>query len=213
MTMLKSAIWYRKHRDFSVIPVGENKRSLIKWEKYQTEKPSIEQVQEWWSGKFKGANIGIVTGAISNLTVVDIDSKDGLAALEEITPESMLTPTASSPSGGEHRYFKYEEGIGNAVKFLSDCDIRSEGGYIIAPPSENGRGKYVWKEGLSIADIETCFLPKAYINALNNINTYLEYIEGVGNNNKTEQTITNHNILFTQGTPYPIFQMIATHMV
>ena len=177
-TMLDAAIWYRKKRDFAVIPVSEDKTPLIKWQKYQTEKPSLEQVEEWWSGKFKGANIGIVTGAISNLTVVDIDSEQGREAIEEITPEAMLTPTASSPSGGEHRYFKYEEGIGNAVRFLSDCDVRSEGGYIIAPPSENGRGKYAWKEGLSIADIETAFLPEAYKKALN------EYIPYMGASNK-----------------------------
>jgi len=196
--MLKAALWYRKN-DFSLIPVSEDKTPLIKWQQYQTEKPSLEQIEEWWGGKFKGANIGIVTGAISSLTVVDIDSKAGLAAIEEITPESMLTPTASSPGGGEHRYFKYEEGIGNAVRFLSDCDIRSEGGYIIAPPSSNGRGNYTWKEGLSIADIEPCFLPTAYKDALTNINTYLEYKGDVANGNKPQQTATNRNTLFSQG--------------
>ena len=43
--------------------------------------------------------LGIVTGAISDLTVVDIDSDTGKSALEEITPDSMVAPTASSPSG------------------------------------------------------------------------------------------------------------------
>ncbi len=169
--ILKAARWYQKH-GYSLIPIAENKTPLIKWQQYQKEKPSPEQIEEWWSGKFKGESIGIITGAISNLTVVDIDSKEGLKAIEEITPDSMVTPTANSPSGGEHRYFKHEEGISNAVKFLSDCDIRSEGGYIIAPPSSNGRGSYTWKPGLSIAETETCFLPEAYINALNNINTF-----------------------------------------
>ena len=197
--MLKAALWYRKDRGYSVIPISEGKKPLIKWQQYQKEKPSLEQIQEWWSGKFKGANIGIVTGTISNLTVVDIDSQQGREAIEDITPESMLTPTANSPSGGEHRYFRYEEGIGNAVRFLSDCDIRSEGGYIIAPPSENGRGKYAWKDGLSIVDIKTCFLPEAYISALNNINTYSIYKGGIDPGNKAQQSTTKHNILFTQG--------------
>jgi len=168
--MLKAARWYRKECDFAVIPVSEEKKPLIKWQQYQTEKPSLEQVEEWWSGNFKDANIGIVTGAISNLTVVDIDSEQGREAIEEITPEAMLTPTASSPSGGEHRYFKYEKGIGNAVRFLSDCDVRSEGGYIIAPPSSNGRGEYAWKEGLSILEVAISALPEAYISALSSFN-------------------------------------------
>ena len=165
--MLKSALWYCKEMNFSVIPVSEKKTPLIKWQQYQTEKPTIEQVQEWWSGKFKGANIGIVTGAISNLTVIDIDSNQGREALEEITPEALLTPTATTPGGGEHRYFRYQEGITNAVKFLSDCDARSEGGYIIAPPSTNGRGHYAWVDGLSIVNTEIAFLPEAYKHALN----------------------------------------------
>ena len=138
--MLKSALWYRQNKKFSVIPVGEDKKPLIKWQKYQQEIPSSKQVQEWWSGKFRDKNIGIVTGQISNLTVVDIDSQSGLKAIEEITPDNMITPIATTPGGGEHRYFRYEPGISNAVRFLSDSDIRSEGGYIIAPPSEKGRG-------------------------------------------------------------------------
>ena len=163
--MLKSALWYRNKKDYSVIPVGDDKRPLIKWLQYQNEKPSIEQIQEWWGSKFEGANIGIVTGKISNLTVVDIDSQAGLQAIEEITPENMITPIANSPSGGEHRYFQYEDGIGNAVRFLSDCDIRSEGGYIIAPPSQNGRGKYSWQ--ISIANTQIASFPEAYKYALN----------------------------------------------
>ena len=196
--MLKSALWYCKEMNFSVIPVSEKKTPLIKWQQYQTEKPTIEQVQEWWSGKFKGANIGIVTGAISNLTVIDIDSNQGREALEEITPEALLTPTATTPGGGEHRYFRYQEGITNAVKFLSDCDARSEGGYIIAPPSSNGRGHYAWVKGLSIVDTEIAFLPEAYKHALN-ISNSIYTIDYSSEQNKTQQPITNHNRLFREG--------------
>ena len=176
--MLQSALWYREHMGFSVIPVGHNKTPLITrehdgsggWEPYQREKPSADLIREWWSGDYKGANIGIITGAISNLTVVDIDSKDGsrdgFDAIEEITPDGLLTPTASSPSGGEHRYFTFLEGSRNKVRFLPDCDLRSEGGYIIAPPSQNGRGPYGWKDGLSIAEIPVCKMPVSYSKVL-----------------------------------------------
>lgn len=196
--MLKSALWYRQHRDFSLIPVGENKRALIKWQQYQTEKPSLEQIQEWWTGKFKGANIGIVTGAISNLTVIDIDSAAGLQALEDITPENMLTPTATTPGGGQHRYFQYHEGLGNAVKFITDCDIRSEGGYIIAPPSINGRGSYAWVEGLSIINTHISIIPGSYIHAYT-YNNRLYTIDIIGDANKQQQNTTNANTLFSKG--------------
>lgn len=196
--MLKSALWYRQHRDFSIIPVRQDKKSLIKWQPYQAEKPSLEQIQEWWTGKFAGANIGIVTGAISNLTVVDIDSPAGLQAIEAITPDGMLTPTATTPSGGQHRYFQFYEGLGNAVKFITDCDIRSEGGYIIAPPSQNGRGNYAWINTLSIASIDISVIPEAYIHAYTYSNRLytIDYREDY---NKTQQTPTNSNTLFSRG--------------
>jgi hypothetical protein len=197
--MLKSALWYRQHKEFSVIPVGQDKKPLIKWQQYQTEKPAIEQVNEWWSSKFKGANVGIVTGAISNLTVIDIDSNEGLDTIEQITPDGLITPTATTPSGGQHRYFKYYDGLGNAVRFITDCDIRSAGGYIIAPPSRNGRGNYSWINGLSIVNTHIQALPQEYIQAYTN-NNRLYTIDSIRDANKTEQIITNHNTLFSDGT-------------
>ncbi len=129
---------------FSIIPVQpKNKKPFIKWEPYQKEAPSEDQIKVWWD-KWPQANIGIVTGALSGLTVIDVDSAAGDEAIEEHLPDSLVTPVARSPKG-RHLYFKYQEGITNNVRFLTDCDIRSEGGYIIAPPSRNGTGKaYQW---------------------------------------------------------------------
>jgi len=186
--ILKAALWYREKMAFSVIPVGHNKKCAIKkekdesggWELYQKERPNLEQIKEWWNGEYANCNVGIVTGEISNLTVVDVDSKNGsrvgFDAIRGITPDSMITPIAQSPSGGEHRYFLYENGTRNKVRFIPDCDIRSEGGYIIAPPSSNGRGSYTWKPGLSITEVPLISLPTQYIDALN----YSNYIIGGG---------------------------------
>lgn len=59
---------------YSVIPVGSNKQPLIKsWKPYQTKAATEDTIYYWWEKK-PDANVGIVTGAISNLTVVDIDS-------------------------------------------------------------------------------------------------------------------------------------------
>lgn len=204
--MLKAALWYRSHMGYSVIPVDHDKKPLIKWQKYQTEKPSVEQITEWWSNKFAGANIGIVTGSISNLTVIDIDSAAGLQAIEEITPENMITPIATSPSGGQHRYFQYYEGLGNSVRFITDCDIRSEGGYIIAPPSQNGRGNYTWINGLSIANTDLSIIPSAYIHACIYSESNCSRLDTIDNRkaaNKTQQTqqnTTNTTPLFSQGS-------------
>jgi len=166
--LLESALWYAK-QNLSVIPVGQNKKALIPWAKYQKERATEAQIRSWWKEHPK-ANVGIVTGKISGITVIDIDSQAGREAIDELTPDSWLTPTAYSPSGGEHRWCKYAEGVGNSTRFLKDCDVRSEGGYVVSPPSQNGRGKYAWKEDLSIADTDISEIPNSILSLLlNNI--------------------------------------------
>ena len=71
--ILKAALSYAE-MGLSVIPVASNKKPAIKsWIPYQKESASEKQIIHWW-GNNPRANIGIVTGAISNLTVVDLDS-------------------------------------------------------------------------------------------------------------------------------------------
>ncbi len=59
---------------FSIIPC-QNKRSFVRWKKYQTIKPSKKQVEEWIK-KFPTANIGIIAGKASSLTIIDCDNLD-----------------------------------------------------------------------------------------------------------------------------------------
>ena len=208
--MLKAALWYREKMGFSVIPIGQNKKCALKknedgtggWEQYQKEKASPDQIREWWTGEYATCNVGIVTGEISNLTVVDVDSKDGsktgFEAIESITPDSMLTPMSQSPSGGEHRYFLYEKGTRNRTRFIPDCDLRSEGGYIVAPPSRNGRGNYIWKQGFSIVEVPLVFLPEEYLHALSYSNSIytIDYIENDNKQQHEQQTTTS---IFSKG--------------
>ena len=45
----------------------------------------VEKIKKWW-GRFPNANIGIVTGAVSNIVVLDVDGEEGhnsLAMLED----------------------------------------------------------------------------------------------------------------------------------
>ena len=164
--LLKSALLY-ENKGFSVIPIGNNKKPLIKWIKYQNERASREQITSWWK-KHPTANIGIVTGAISNLLVVDIDSPEALEEIEKHTPEQAIYPIATTPRGGQHRYFLYKKGIRNATGIIKNVDIRAEGGYIIAPPSQNHNGSYVWVEGLSIQEVALTALPDSYYRVLYN---------------------------------------------
>ncbi|MFC1886059.1 bifunctional DNA primase/polymerase [Thermodesulfobacteriota bacterium] len=62
---------------------------------------------------------------------------------------------------------KYREGLVNRARVLSDIDIRTDGGYIIAPPSIGANGKpYTWTDGFSIAIVEPATMPENLFQAL-----------------------------------------------
>ena len=105
-------------------------------------------------------NLGIRTGQISNLVVVDVDchpgSPDGRAALRELAQDGMALPTGdaatgcgivSTPSGGWHLYFRPPVGVklkNSSGKIAPGIDVRGEGGYVVAPPSRTAAGPYRW---------------------------------------------------------------------
>jgi putative DNA primase/helicase len=70
--ILNAALTYFK-QGFSVIPIQpREKRPVIAWEAYQTTKGTEQELKKWW-GKWPSANVGVVTGAISGLIVIDLD--------------------------------------------------------------------------------------------------------------------------------------------
>ncbi len=115
-----------------------------------------KQIRAWWT-KYKNANIGIATGEISRITVVDEDikpweGKQGDVTLAQLERENGKLPTTLTQktwSGGLHLVFDYVPGVGNSAGQLGkDLDVRNDGGYVVAPPSfvaEDGRsGTYEW---------------------------------------------------------------------
>ena len=145
MTMLDEALRYR-NMNLSVIPVGKDKRPLIPWKEYQERHATLEEITKWFSDT--DANIGIVTGKISGIAVLDCDSQDAINKFRETY--TGLTPAVRTPRG-MHFYYKYEEGVRNTVKVGNlDMDVRGEGGYVLAPPSVNAQGQaYSWHVSLS----------------------------------------------------------------
>jgi len=148
---------------WSVIPVGRNKKPLIEWKKYQTERPTSEAVQEWFT-KFPQTNIAVVTGKISNLVIIDIDPRHGG---NEERFKDIITVKSRTGGGGMHIYFQFEGGIENKAGIQEGIDVRGEGGYAVLPPSDHESGNcYEWI--LSPDDISLAVLPdfiKDWINA------------------------------------------------
>ena len=130
-------------KGYSVIPVGEDKKPLVTWKPYQERRATEDECLEWWS-TWPGANIGIVTGQVSGITVFDFDSPQAVAKMEERLPDSFLCPIARTPRGGRHYYFSYDPGFKTCAGILPDVDIRNDGGYVVAPPSLTPAGAYEW---------------------------------------------------------------------
>lgn len=142
---------------WSVIPLGRDKRPLIRWEPYQQRRPTPEELVEW-RRRFPGANIGIVTGAVSGLVVLDEDGPEAQEALRG----RALPPTPTVRTGkGYHRYFAHPgRPVGNAVRLVVGLDVRADGGYVMAPPSLHPSGRrYEWVDGLSPWDVPLAPLP------------------------------------------------------
>jgi KaiC/GvpD/RAD55 family RecA-like ATPase len=130
-------------RGWSVIPVGDDKKPLIAWKPYQERRATKEECFEWWT-TWPGANIGLVTGKISGISVLDFDCQESIENFEERLPDSFLCPVARTPRGGRHYYFQYASDFKTCAGILPGVDIRNDGGYVVAAPSLVPTGAYEW---------------------------------------------------------------------
>ena len=152
--MLKTALALAA-RGFRVFPLhpGEKAPPLIKG--FPTHATTdLAQVRRWWEA-WPTANVGI-HGA--GMVIVDEDVRNGgpeafalLDMLEGFPP----TLTTLTPSGGRHLFYRLPDGhpgVGNSAgKLGPGLDVKSTGGYVVAPGSTVPTGKYRFAEDATIA--------------------------------------------------------------
>ena len=100
---------YYLSRGFSIIPLKrqDKKPALQSWKPYQEKAPTEDELHRWF-GNGSGHNMGIVTGKVSGIVVVDLDSKKA----EEYSKDHNFPKTPTVKTGkGYHLYFKYREGV------------------------------------------------------------------------------------------------------
>lgn len=154
----------RYHRAGWVVFPCRNKKPIAatlsawggSWTRLRDENVGEEVVKGWWQN-FPDAQIAVACGKKSGITVVDIDwlkvpggdQPDLESSTDPGEVASTLTPSLMSITGGRgrHVFYRYSD-VPNSVKaHHPQIDIRSEGGYVIVPPSihENGH-EYMWDE-------------------------------------------------------------------
>lgn len=96
--------------------------------------------------------LGFKCGSVSNITVIDIDDTKHWDELNKILKIDLSrVPTVKTPSGGYHYYFQYNTNAKsskptssaaniealkvNGEKINVKIDVRSDGGFIVAPPT------------------------------------------------------------------------------
>lgn len=132
---------------------------VFPWREISTRNDST--IIKWWSedelGWKQNYNIGIDCFK-SGLTVVDVDVKDnkgGRASFEMLEKEYGWpeTYTVKTPSGGLHLYFKGAGYRNSTSKLAPGIDIRSDGGYVVAPYSTKTNGEYKIIKAIDIAEM------------------------------------------------------------
>jgi hypothetical protein len=105
--MANSALAYRA-RGWSVIPMQPcGKRPLVAWREYQQRIAGEDEIARWFR-RWPDANVGAVTGRISDDVVVDVDIRhrgpDSVADAEARNRPLQATVEAATGGGGRHLY-------------------------------------------------------------------------------------------------------------
>lgn len=149
---LDAAIDYAS-RGLAVFPLKARDKAPITAHGVHEATTNFDQIKKWWK-RYPNANIGIACGKISGgLLVVDVDRKpngvDGLDSLNEWERENGELPEtvrSITGTGGNHLLYRIDGSGKNRVNLLDGVDIRSDGGYIVAPPSIHPNGQaYEWE--------------------------------------------------------------------
>lgn len=137
---------YYNQFGFITIPLIPNeKRPYIKeWQKLKKSK-KIRITEQGIKD-----NIGVLTGKVSNIIVVDIDS-DGIKIWKKWIKQFGDIDTPITKTGdGLHIFFKYDKDIKNKIKIeVSNkkvgIDVYTDGKQVVLPPSVHPNGKkYKW---------------------------------------------------------------------
>jgi Bifunctional DNA primase/polymerase, N-terminal len=119
-------------------------------------------IREWWT-RWPHALIGMPTGEITGLVVLDVDVKrpdaNGFDSLEDLGRSIPIeTPMAHTESGGLHIYFRcpQQDVRNSAGRIGAGLDVRANGGYVILPSPGSG---YAWDTVWNFETVEPAAAP------------------------------------------------------
>lgn len=122
---------YYRTNNFDLVPVQSNSKVPI--EKGWTKK-NHKNKEEWENWLEDNLNIGIKTGKMSGVTVIDVDQFPTPPEILELLGETQTLYQRTT--NGSHYFFQYEEDLPKTRIVDLKIDIENDGGQVIAPPSK-----------------------------------------------------------------------------
>ncbi len=127
-----------------LVPVGSDKRPLLRsWPERAVPVSDLDTIGAWLR-RWPRAGLAVVTGPASGILVIDIDAPgeshqaDGFAALHAFQGELGPLPEtaeAVTPSGGEHRFFRWPAGVRriSSRPLVPGVDVKASAGLVTLP--------------------------------------------------------------------------------
>ena len=148
--LLTAALRYAE-LGYRVFPCAPGAKHPITQHGFKDATTDPAQIEQWWT-QHPLVNVGIAT---EGLLVIDIDGVDTPwpSDLERIADLAFAGAVAQTPRDGRHYIFRRPEGKRwrcSTGKLAPGVDVRTDGGYIVAAPSEIEEGPYRWGEGLEL---------------------------------------------------------------
>jgi Bifunctional DNA primase/polymerase, N-terminal len=134
-------------RGWPVLPIAVRGKVPITAHGLKDATTDLDVIREWWS-RTPNANVGIRT---DEFVVVDCDGPIGKRNWLDFIAGVGFTssPYAWTGGGGLHIWYRRDgHPVRNRAGWLEHVDVRSEGGYVIVPPSVHPSGAdYYWEVG------------------------------------------------------------------
>ena len=205
---------YAQGRDVKDL-TRDAKAPMVNWKTYQKKIADDATINDW-AHRWPGSGIGIITGSISNLVVIDDDrsARPAPTTQEEITKSAAADaliasieriPTAIARTArGRHFYFRpplnadrYPLEVPTNVGFLPGIDTRGEGGYVLSPPSLHPTGvSYIWE---SPPEDGICELPYWVYQAIVELTGVLKYENRLGTKGYASSALPMNDIVAEGG--------------
>jgi putative DNA primase/helicase len=123
MTSANAAAADYRRGGWCPIPIKRSSKhpALDELDPYLSRPATTEELRSWsWPA------VGLVTGPVSGVMVLDVDGPEGEAELKKYGHPA--TPMSRTPSGGMHLYFKHpEHHVRTRIKVAPGLDVKASG--------------------------------------------------------------------------------------